>query len=77
MNLMFTKSDKTMTKQGSKVWKTSERFKTKSFAVLQLTLASDRLAKEMGLAGSWELESRVIRSPDGSGYVYQYRKCKM
>lgn len=55
-------------------WKQSQRrYKTKADARLQSVLASDRLAKEVGLEGSWQLESRVIKSPQGRGYVYEYR----
>ena len=55
------------------IWRQSQRFPTKSAAQLQSTLASDRLAKELGLEGSWQLERRVVKAPTGSGYVYEYR----
>ena len=55
------------------IWKQSKIYKTKNAAQLESTLASDRLAKELGLSGSWELEHRVVKSPDGRGYIYEYK----
>ena len=56
------------------IWKSSERkYKTASDAKLQAVLGSDRLAKELGLAGSWELETRIVKNPTGSGYIYEYK----